>query len=132
MYQHTKPGEPTKQGHLLFVLFESPITSVSTVSRGHPTLVSWFISERPLFVWGEKHTGRQEYGSGSRKESSSEDLSTGSLKVLSSEMDQGGIRLISIGPHQRVRSGDFYFIIKGRGQSCVRRWQFVSEFPTAV
>jgi hypothetical protein len=32
--------EPTKEGPLSFVLFESPFTSVSTVSRGHPSLVS--------------------------------------------------------------------------------------------
>jgi hypothetical protein len=32
--RHGKPNEPTKEGHLLFVLFESPFTSVSTVSRG--------------------------------------------------------------------------------------------------
>jgi hypothetical protein len=39
-YQHDKPNKPTKEGPLLFVLFESPFTSVSTVSRGHPSLVS--------------------------------------------------------------------------------------------
>jgi hypothetical protein len=37
---HEKPNEPTKEGPLSFVLFESPFTSVSTVSRGHPSLVS--------------------------------------------------------------------------------------------
>ncbi len=37
---HDKPNEPTKKGPLSFVLFESPFTSVSTVSRGHPSLVS--------------------------------------------------------------------------------------------
>jgi hypothetical protein len=40
MYQHDKPNEPTKEGHLSFVFFEFPFTSVSTVSRGHPSLVS--------------------------------------------------------------------------------------------
>jgi hypothetical protein len=40
LYWHDKPNEPTKKGPLSFVLFESPYTSVSTVSRGHPSLVS--------------------------------------------------------------------------------------------
>jgi hypothetical protein len=31
-----KPNEPSKEGTLSFVLFESPFTSVSTVIRGHP------------------------------------------------------------------------------------------------
>jgi hypothetical protein len=35
-----KPNKPTKKGSLSFVLFESPFTSVSIVSRGHPSLVS--------------------------------------------------------------------------------------------
>jgi hypothetical protein len=33
-YRHDKPNEPTKKGPLSFVLFESPFTSVSTVSTG--------------------------------------------------------------------------------------------------
>jgi hypothetical protein len=33
---------PTKTGPLSYVLFEPPFTSVSTVSRGHPSLVSAF------------------------------------------------------------------------------------------
>ncbi len=38
LYRQDKPKEPTKEGPLSFVLFESPFTSVSTlsVSRGHP------------------------------------------------------------------------------------------------
>ncbi len=40
LYQHDKPNEPTKEGPLSFVLFELPFTWVSTVSRGHPSLVS--------------------------------------------------------------------------------------------
>jgi hypothetical protein len=40
LYQHDKPNEPTKKRSLSFVLFESPFTSVSTVSRGQPSLVS--------------------------------------------------------------------------------------------
>jgi hypothetical protein len=32
-------NEPTKEGHLSFVLLESPFLSVSTVSRGQPSLV---------------------------------------------------------------------------------------------
>jgi hypothetical protein len=34
-----QPNEPIKEGPLLFALFESPFSSVSTVSRGHPSLV---------------------------------------------------------------------------------------------
>jgi hypothetical protein len=36
LFWHKEPNEPTKKGTLSFVLFESPFTSVSTVSRGHP------------------------------------------------------------------------------------------------
>jgi hypothetical protein len=41
LFRHDKPNKPikkTKEGPLSFVLFESPFTSVSTVSRGHPSL----------------------------------------------------------------------------------------------
>jgi hypothetical protein len=38
LYRHDKSNEPTKEGHLSFVLFESPYTSVSTASRRHPSL----------------------------------------------------------------------------------------------
>jgi hypothetical protein len=34
-----KPNETTKEGPLSFVFFESPFTSVSTVSRGYPALL---------------------------------------------------------------------------------------------
>jgi hypothetical protein len=44
IYQHDKPNEPTKEGPLPFVLFEPPFTSVSTVSRGHHSLVSLLIA----------------------------------------------------------------------------------------
>ncbi len=40
LYWHDKPNEPTKEEPLTFVLFESPFTSLSTVSRGHSCLVS--------------------------------------------------------------------------------------------
>jgi hypothetical protein len=40
LYLHDKPNEPTREGPLSFVLFESPFPLVSTVSRGHPSLVS--------------------------------------------------------------------------------------------
>ncbi len=40
LYQHDKPNEPTKEGPPSFVLFETQFTSVSTVSRIHPSLVS--------------------------------------------------------------------------------------------
>jgi hypothetical protein len=39
LYRHDKPYEPTEEEPLSFVLFKSP-TSVSTVSRGHHSLVS--------------------------------------------------------------------------------------------
>jgi hypothetical protein len=42
-YLHDKPNELVKKGPLSFVFFESPFTSVSTVSRGHPSLVSLII-----------------------------------------------------------------------------------------
>jgi len=34
------PNDPTKEGPLLDVLHEFPYASVSTVGRGHPSLVS--------------------------------------------------------------------------------------------
>jgi hypothetical protein len=37
-YRNNKPNGPTKEGHLSYVLFESPFTSVSTVSRGYSSL----------------------------------------------------------------------------------------------
>jgi hypothetical protein len=40
LYLARQAYEPTKKGPLSFVLFESPFTSVSTVSRGHLSLVS--------------------------------------------------------------------------------------------
>jgi hypothetical protein len=45
---HGKPKKPTMEGLLSFVLFESPFTSVSTVSRGHPSLVSLLVS---IFIY---------------------------------------------------------------------------------
>ncbi len=36
LYRHDKPNEPIKKGLLSFVLFESPFTSVSTVSKATP------------------------------------------------------------------------------------------------
>jgi hypothetical protein len=47
MYRQVKPNEPTKERPLSFVLLESPFTSVSTVSRGHPSLVSLLASATP-------------------------------------------------------------------------------------
>jgi hypothetical protein len=37
--QHDKPNEPTEEGPFSFVLFESPFFLVSTVSRGHPSVI---------------------------------------------------------------------------------------------
>ncbi len=39
-YRHNVPIGPTKEGPLSFVLHKSQIASDSTVSRGHPSLVS--------------------------------------------------------------------------------------------
>ncbi len=48
LYWPDKPNEPIKEGPLSFALFESPITSVSTVSRGQPSLVS--LSNIALYI----------------------------------------------------------------------------------
>jgi hypothetical protein len=40
LYRHEEPNESTNEGSLSFVLFESPFTTVSTVSRGHLSLFS--------------------------------------------------------------------------------------------
>jgi hypothetical protein len=40
LYRHDMPNEPTKEGPLSLVLYESPFTPVSTVRKGHPFLVS--------------------------------------------------------------------------------------------
>jgi hypothetical protein len=45
LYRHDKPNEPTNEKLLSFVLFEFLFTSVSTVTRGHPSL---FSLTRPL------------------------------------------------------------------------------------
>ncbi len=48
--QHNTPDEPSKEGLLLFVLFEPLFTSVSTASRGHhPSLVS-LVQLPPLYI----------------------------------------------------------------------------------
>ncbi len=46
LYRHDEPYEHTKEGPLSFVIFESPFTSVSTVSRGHPSLRKSYV-KRP-------------------------------------------------------------------------------------
>jgi hypothetical protein len=40
LYGYDKPNEPAKKGPHSFVIFESPFTSVSTISRSQPSLVS--------------------------------------------------------------------------------------------
>jgi hypothetical protein len=40
LYNHDEPKEPTKEAPISYVLRESPLAAVSTVSRGHPSLVS--------------------------------------------------------------------------------------------
>jgi hypothetical protein len=52
MYRHDQPNEPTKEGLHSNVLQESPFASVSTVSRGHPSLVSLGIGPSPGQVAG--------------------------------------------------------------------------------
>jgi hypothetical protein len=47
LYRHDKPNKPTKERPLSFALFESPFTSVSTVNRGQPSLVSQVFNEIP-------------------------------------------------------------------------------------
>jgi hypothetical protein len=54
VHRHDKPNEPTKKGPLLFVLFESPFTSVSTVSRGHPSPVSLAGTQRAARLYSIK------------------------------------------------------------------------------
>jgi hypothetical protein len=44
MYHHDMPNKQIKKGFLSFVFFESPFTSISKVTRGHPCpLVSLII-----------------------------------------------------------------------------------------
>jgi hypothetical protein len=40
LHWHDKPIKPIKEEPLSFVHFESPFTSVSTITWGHPSLVS--------------------------------------------------------------------------------------------
>jgi hypothetical protein len=47
LYRHDKTNEPTKEGPLPVVLFESPFTLVSAVSRGYQPRVS--LSETELY-----------------------------------------------------------------------------------
>ncbi len=61
-YRRDKSKELTKEEPLLFVLFQSQFTSVSTVSRGHPSLVSLAshctAGDQNLyesFIYGEKN-----------------------------------------------------------------------------
>jgi hypothetical protein len=46
LHRHDEPNEPTKKGSLSYVLQESPFASVSTVSRGHLSLVSLSVTWR--------------------------------------------------------------------------------------
>jgi hypothetical protein len=43
VYRQDKPNGPNTEGPLAFVLFESQFTSVSSVSRGHPSLFSLLV-----------------------------------------------------------------------------------------
>ncbi len=51
LYWHDRPNEPTKEGPLSFVLFESPFTSFSMVSRGHPSLIPLTVTYLFLFKY---------------------------------------------------------------------------------
>ncbi len=55
MYRHDEPNEPTKEGHLSYVLPESPSASVSTVSRGHLSLVFSGKVHAPQLLGKGKH-----------------------------------------------------------------------------
>jgi hypothetical protein len=58
LYRHDEPNEPTNHGRAAsFVLRKSPFVSVSTVSRGHPSLVSTAHPEsgtRDFLYYGER------------------------------------------------------------------------------
>ncbi len=47
LHRHDEPHEPSKEGTLSIVIFDSSFTSVSTVSRVHPSLISlvWTIEK---------------------------------------------------------------------------------------
>ncbi len=47
LYRHDKANELTKEGSLSFVLFATPFISISTVSRGHPSIISLFSFSNP-------------------------------------------------------------------------------------
>jgi hypothetical protein len=57
LYRHSKPNEPAKEGPLSLVPFGSPFTSVSTVSRGHPSLISLGVYWRFLYGTFMRHGG---------------------------------------------------------------------------
>ncbi len=59
LYRQYKPNEPTKKGPHSVVLVVSPFNSVSTVSRGHPSLVSLVVSERLSIDM--RHAGSTDY-----------------------------------------------------------------------
>jgi hypothetical protein len=50
LYRLVKPIEPTKEGPISFVLFESPFTSVSTVSRQRPPLSGLLAGKSQVMV----------------------------------------------------------------------------------
>jgi hypothetical protein len=49
-----EPNEPTKEGPLSYVFQESPFASVSTVNRGHTSLVALVYTELEFLksLWG--------------------------------------------------------------------------------
>jgi hypothetical protein len=58
--------ETTKEGPLSYVLLETPIASVSTVSRGHPSLISLMLANEKLAgVINTRTKGTHEGGGGS-------------------------------------------------------------------
>ncbi len=60
VYWHIKPNEPTKEGPLAFVLVESPFVSASTVSSGHPSLVSLGLWRYlPRYISKERGSGNE-------------------------------------------------------------------------
>jgi hypothetical protein len=49
LYRHEEPNEPTKERPLSFVLFKSPFTSVSSVSRG-PTPLNISVDKNITYI----------------------------------------------------------------------------------
>ncbi len=69
LYPQEEPIEPTNEGLLSDVLLESPIASVSTVGRGHPSVVSLFVTQC-VDPYSKGERGRRVRGRGGGGDSS--------------------------------------------------------------